>query len=306
MSRAERFPAVAAPVRLPASPRRVWRWLGLAFGGLLLAAAGVWAFAAGLPQRLLFDAVTLASAAGLSVRQVEISGDQRQPRLDIYREILSGGSDSMFLLDIAELRTRLLSLPWVADASIRRQWPDTLVIQITERQPIAIWQVGGRYLLTDGSDTPLPPAPLADFAGLPLVVGPGAGPAADTLLALLADHPGLLDALVGAVRVGERRWDLKLESGETISLPEDREAAAALARLAAAQKETPVLGQGFLRIDLRIPGRMAIRLSPEALERERRRQQEEARRRRAEAARPRPLEPALLPAPAPSQTQART
>lgn len=303
MTRAERFPAVA-PVRLPASPRRVWRWLGLAFGGLLLAAAGVWGFAAGLPQRLLLDAITLASTAGLSVRQVEISGDVRQPRLDIYREILSGGSDSMFLLDIGELRTRLVALPWVADASIRRQWPDTLVIQIVERAPIAIWQVNGRYLLTDGSDRPLPPAPLADYADLPLVVGPGAGPAADTLLALLADHPDIGKALVGAVRVGERRWDLKLASGETISLPEDPQAARALARLAAAQKQAPVIGQGFLRIDLRIPGKMAIRLSPEAVERERRRQQEEARRRRAEAARA--LNPALLPAPAPGQTQART
>jgi cell division protein FtsQ len=254
----------------------------------------------GLPQRLMLDAATWAASAGLSVRQVEISGDARQPRLDIYREVLSGGSDSMFLVDLQDLRARLMDLPWVADASIRRQWPDTLSIQLVERAPIAIWQVNGRYALVDAGGEPLPPAPLADYADLPLVVGPGAGPAAGALLALLADHARIADALVGAVRVGERRWDLKLESGETISLPEDAQAPAALARFAQAERQAPVLGQGFLRIDLRIPGKMAIRLSPEALERERQRQQAEARRRREEAARALPPAPAGALPPAPT------
>jgi cell division protein FtsQ len=275
---------VPQPVTLALAPRRVWRLILLAFGSLLVAAGGVWATALGIPQRLLADAATFSAQAGFGVRQVQLAGVDRQPRIDIYREVLSGGSDAMILLDPADLRTRLNGLPWVADSEVRRQWPDTIRIDIVERTPVAIWQHASRYRLIDRKGAPLPPAPLKEFSHLPLVVGPGADRATAGLLDLLKDHGALASNLVGAVRVGERRWDLKLRTGETIALPPDGEAAEALARFAAAHVMSPILGQGFLRIDLRIAGKMAVRLSPEAqLEADRRKKA--ADRERAEAAR---------------------
>jgi cell division protein FtsQ len=275
---------VPQPVAVGLAPRRVWRLIIVGFGSLLIAAAAVWATALGLPQRLIINAATASAGAGFGVRQVQLSGVDRQPRIDIYREVLSGGSDAMILLDPADLRTRLNALPWVADSEVRRQWPDTVRIDIVERQPIAIWQQAGRYRLIDRNGKLLPPAPLEEFRKLPLVVGPGAEQATAGLLDLLKDHGGLASGLVGAVRVGGRRWDLKMQSGETIALPPDGQAPAALARFAAAQGMAPILGQGFLRIDLRIEGKMAVRLSPEAqLEADRRKRAAE--KERAEAAR---------------------
>jgi cell division protein FtsQ len=270
-------------MQLALPPRRVWRLILAVFGGLLLVAAGVWATALGLPQRVLADAARRSAEAGFGIRQVQLTGIVRQPRIDIYREVLSGGSDAMLLLDPQDLRTRINGLPWVADSEVRRQWPDTVRITVIEREPVAIWQQAGRYRLIDREGRLLPAVPLEPYRGLPLVVGPGADRATAGLLALLADHGALSRDLLGAVRVGDRRWDLRMKTGETIALPPDRQAPAALARFAAAQAMAPVLGQGFLKVDLRIEGKMAIRLSPEAqIEADRRRRAEEREKAQAE------------------------
>jgi cell division protein FtsQ len=284
MNRAPAFAQPHAPVRLKASPQRVWRWLFLIFGGLLLAAMAVWLLVMGLPQRMALDLAQASARAGLAVRQVELSGIRHQSRLEVYDALLSGGSDALILVRPADVRARLLELPWVLDADVRRRWPDTLVVTIVERQPIAIWQAGGRYRLIDGREPPLPWVEDERFRALPLVVGVGADAAAPGLLRLLADHPRLSSSLVGATRVGGRRWDLLLTSGEIVSLPEDPAARPALARFTAADSKSPLLGQGFVRIDLRIPGQMAIRLSPEAREAAEKRAREEARRRQMPAA----------------------
>lgn len=286
MNRAPTFAKPHAPVRLKASPERVWRWLLLAFGTLALLAGAVWAVAAGLPQRLALDAAQASARAGLAVRQVEIDGIRHQSRLEIYDSLLSGGSDALVLVRPAEVRQRLLELPWVLDADVRRRWPDTLVVTIRERAPVAIWQSGGRYQLIDGRQPPLPWVEDERFRRLPLVVGVGADSAAPGLLALLADHPRLASALVGATRVGGRRWDLLMTSGEIVSLPEDQAARKALGQFSAADRRTPLLGQGFARIDLRIPDRMAVRLTPEARAEAEKRAREEARRRRVPAVDP--------------------
>ena len=254
----------AAPIRVGMAPQRMWRLLLLGFGSLLLAATAVWLAVLGVPQRALHAASIASARAGLGVRQVEIVGARRQDRLSVYRELLSGGTDSMLLLDLPEIRARLSALPWVLEADVRRIWPDTVRVTLVEREPVAVWQEAGRYRLLDATGTALPMLPRAEIAALPLLVGPGADRAAPAFLRMMARHPDLASQLAGAVRVGDRRWDLHLRSGEQIALPEDAHAAEALARFAAANRAQPLLGQGFARFDLRIEDRMAVRLTPEA------------------------------------------
>ena len=82
---------------------------------------------------------------------------------------------------------------------------------------------------------------------------------------LLAKAPALKAQLVSATWVGERRWDLCFQSGETVALPEGGRplASAALAKFAKMDKSAGLLGRGILRFDLRIPGKMTVRLPRE-------------------------------------------
>ena len=139
--------------------------------------------------------------------------------------------------------------------------PDILVIDIIERKPAAIWQDSSKLSLIDAEGVVLDRVPISAMPDLPLLIGPGANAQSRNLQALLQGAPTLGPQLESATWVGRRRWDLNFQSGETVSLPEGRaDAKAALAKFAKLDKSAGLLGRGILRIDLRIPGKMVVRL----------------------------------------------
>jgi cell division protein FtsQ len=140
----------------------------------------------------------------------------------------------------------------------------TLVIDIVEREPAALWQDEDRLTLIDEEGVVLDRVQVSRMPDLPLLVGKGANEHAVALDTLLGKAPSLKAQLVSATWVGERRWDLAFQSGETVALPEgDAAAAAALTRFARMDKSAGLLGRGIIRFDLRIPGKMTVRLPRE-------------------------------------------
>jgi cell division protein FtsQ len=100
---------------------------------------------------------------------------------------------------------------------------------------------------------------------LPLIVGPGADRAAATLYDLLAAEAAVAERVQAMVRIGERRWNLRLHSGTDVLLPEIAEAAA-IKRLAELQQEAKLLDRPLAAIDLRLPDRLVVRTNREAPE----------------------------------------
>ncbi len=258
----------AAPLRpmvsLPLSRGRLLRTLAI-WGGLLLLVAGVVvASLFGLPQRLWREIVGSTARAGFEVRHVEITGTREMPRLPVYDAALSGPTNAMLTIDLPAIRDRLLQQPWVADASVSRRLPDTLSIDIVERRPVALWQFRHKLALIDPTGRPLDTQRLDRFGALPLVVGAGANLRAQEVLALLADQPAVAKQVDAAMLVGGRRWDLKFKTGEVLALPDTPAAAAvALKQFARLQHGGDgLLGRGFARFDMRLPGRMLVRGAP--------------------------------------------
>jgi cell division protein FtsQ len=167
----------------------------------------------------------------------------------------------MLLVDLDAARARLKALPWVADASVSRRLPDTLIVDVVERRPVALWQFHHRLSAIDRAGVPLTADRLERFATLPLVVGPEANRHVDELLTLLGGTPRLAAAVDAATFVGTRRWDLRFRSGETLALPEGAAAKVALARFDAVDRKTGLLGHGYTRFDLRQPGQMTVRVA---------------------------------------------
>ena len=142
-----------------------------------------------------------------------------------------------------------------------RRLPDTLVIDVVERRPAALWQNQGQLALIDHEGVVLDRVPVDGMPDLPLLIGPGANAREPQLSRLIADVPTLKPQLASATWVGGRRWDLNFQSGETVSLPEgELDARTALAKFARQDKATGLLGRGILRFDLRVPGKMIVRL----------------------------------------------
>ncbi len=233
--------------------------LGLVLIGMLWVAALFF----GLPAMLWAETSDLARRAGMQVAKVEVHGTEHMDELPVYNVALTQVDHSMIDLDLNGLRAQIMKLGWVADARISRRLPDTLVVDIVERKPVAIWQHEGRLTLVDGQGVMLNGVDPRTMPGLPLVVGPDANHQTAALGKLMDAAPALKPMLAGATWVGDRRWDLQFNSGETLALPEgDAEAAAALVNFARMDGVDRLLGRGIVRFDMRDPARFVLRLPP--------------------------------------------
>ena len=255
--------AAAETVALPVSVHALRRNVVITCATLVAVTGGIFASLADVPQRQWAEFVRSTAQAGFEVRHVEIAGVHEMDKLPIYDAALSGPSNAMLRADLPHIRNRLLSLPWVADASVGRRLPDTLTINIVERRPVALWQHQRRFVLIDVTGRPLTSTGLDRFAALPVVVGPGANLRVRELLALTAAAPTLSDKVDAAVLVGGRRWDVKFKSGETLALPDTPAAAtAAFKRFASLEAglsaDGKLLGGRFQRFDMRLPGQMTV------------------------------------------------
>jgi cell division protein FtsQ len=207
----------------------------------------------------------LGGEVGLKVGQIVVEGRAMtpEPLLDAAIGVREGDPLLGFSLD--DVRRRVESLTWVQSAAVERRLPGTLVVNLVERRPFAVWQNGGKFVLIDRAGQVVAPSdPAKDSAAfrvLPLVVGPGAPEHAADLLDLLAARPDLRAHVVAAVRVGERRWNLRLSSGADVLLPEGHEEAA-LARLVEFQQAEALLDRPLQVLDMRLPDRLVVRPQP--------------------------------------------
>lgn len=203
----------------------------------------------------------LMADAGLTVESVSVDGHSNTKGTEVTGRLNIKRGDLMLYVDVDEARARLEALPWVASAEVRRVWPDRIEVHITERKPVALWQMEGSLAVIDASGKPIAGEDPARFASLPLVVGKGAETSIDALLALIATQPNLKSRVKAAVRVGERRWNLRLANGVEVRLPEEG-AEAALAELVRLEREENVLARDIRAIDLRFPDRFIVKLPP--------------------------------------------
>ncbi len=250
----------ALPVSAETVRRISWYILLGMIGAVALALLSVFQ----VPQLVGTAAGEAVGEAGFAVKRVEIKGLNRMERLPVYAVALDQPSMAMPLVDLDETRARMLELGYVADARVSRRWPDTLVVDITERTPAAVWQHNQQLSLIDKEGVVLEPVRLEAMPELPLVIGPAANTRAGALERLLTDAPQLRPMLAGATWVGGRRWDLRFQTGEVLALPEGEESAAkALVYFARMDKMTQLLGKGLVRFDMRIPGKFVVRVSSE-------------------------------------------
>jgi cell division protein FtsQ len=230
--------------------------------GLALLAGGVGVWRGGVIARLA-DSTQAALAetlafTGMRLARVDVVGRVNLPPAAI--EAALGGAKGAPILSISphEVQARLLENPWVETAEVRRILPDRFEIVLTERVPFAVWQRQGRHVLIDRDGTVVAESQVERFGGLPLVVGAGAAEGAAFILGLVDRHPAIKERFRAAVRVGERRWNIRLATGADIMLPEGAEAAA-LERLASLHAQQAVLDRALAAVDMRLPDRMVLR-----------------------------------------------
>ena len=249
--------AIAALPVSEATVQRVATWsiVGTVCAALLGLAAWI-----GVPGAIGVAIAEGIGRAGFRVEQIEVTGLSRMDRMSVYAVALDQQSRAMPLVSLEDVRQKLLRYGWIADAHVSRRLPNTLLVHIVERTPTAVWQDKGQLSLIGPDGVWLEPVKAEAMPDLPLVIGDHANEQESAYQDLLGAAPALRPLVKAATWVGNRRWNLLFESGETLALPEgEGDAAAALTRFAQLDGVRPLLGKGWIRFDMRDPTKLVAR-----------------------------------------------
>ena len=256
----------SAPAQRRERPPPRWARLarrGARWGGIALVAGGV---PVALWQTGLGDAargfawrrtVAASAGAGLVVREVLAEGRRETTRAELLAALGVKGGQPILDFDPEAARLRVEALPWVRAATVERRLPDVVRVRVLERRALAWWQKDGKLVLIDHSGETIRAAAPSRFQELIVVVGDDAPGYAAELIAMLKREPDLAGRVRAAVRVGQRRWNVKLDGGIDVRLPEEN-AAAAWAKLGDLERKHSILSRDVEAVDLRLPDRLIV------------------------------------------------
>ena len=243
--------------------------VALAIAGWRVAADDEWRGM--IEARVVGVVEQIAARPEFAVRGVAVAvvgggvGEDLQAQVRRALEIRPGMSS--LKLDVGELRHRVEALGAVETATVQFDPRGTLRITVVERIAVVLFRRPDKVLvmLDQGGVEIGPAGRRADHPGLPVILGAGATDHVGEVIALLGGAPGIVARLRAFVRVGERRWDLVLDHGMTIKLPQSG-GAEALSRIMAQHYAEELLDRDIAVIDMRLPGRPTVRMKPEAAE----------------------------------------
>lgn len=265
-----------APSRLGFKAKRLWRRPGFRFITLAVTPAVIalgslgWMFAQPEFRQAAIDRYDSVKEAIISrpefaIRRIEVIGGSPEVTATVHEALTPWIGASSLAADTAAIRAAVGALGWVDNAGVRLVAPETLIVTVTERTPALVWRHGDELILLDATGSSIAKiGARADRADLPLIAGEGAAAAAQDALAVFAAASGVKPRLRGLVRVGQRRWDAIIEDGPRIMLPASG-AAEAIAYVATLDVSEKLLERDLVQIDLRIPRRPTLRLTPESV-----------------------------------------
>lgn len=163
----------------------------------------------------------LVRDAGFGISEVHIAGNARTPPETVTAVLGFEPGQSIFSADLVTAREKLMHLPWVSDAIIQRRYPDAISITLVERLPYALWRTGdGRVFVVERNGSLITDTGVEQFAKLPHLVGDAAPQNAAEIVEAVAPYRAIAARMSAYERVSNRRWNLGLDDGVVVKLPE--------------------------------------------------------------------------------------
>lgn len=216
-------------------------------------------------QSVADGANRLMALAGFSIDEVTVSGRSHADSKELLAALGLKRGDPIFGFDTEVARRNIEDVDWVKSATVTRLLPDAIRIDVVERKPFAVWQRGGELSVVDADGHIITNHNVQSYATLPFIVGFGGAREAEDILHLMAEaQPEFLARVRAFVRVGDRRWNLRLENGVDVKLPEvgvER----ALAEIVALDAQYKILSRDIESVDLRLPDRVSVALTSDAM-----------------------------------------
>ena len=233
----------------------------LALGGLSLL---LWSYFHGAAlNTAIFQAFEVCTARlGCKLEDVVVEGRRHTDKNQILTLLQLKRGHPLVSLNLEEARQKLKILPWIKAVRIERKFPATLVIRLSEKDPISLWHNAGKTYLIDRDGDRVETKEAHKYKDLPQITGSKAPSHMKDFFSLLEKFPALKARVTGATHLRSTRWNIRLDNKIDVKLPE-RHAGEALARLCEFEHHQ-LMKQKIMSIDMRLPGQLILRLTPEA------------------------------------------
>lgn len=203
------------------------------------------------------DAFIASTKSYFSLKKIKFDGNEKVPEILLLKVSKLHYKKSSLETPIKEVKERLEKLSWVKAAVVQRKLPGQISTRISERTPVAILQSQNKLHLVDSDGVILDNDGMGNYNNLPIVAGKGAETEFFSFLQTLEKFPKIRRQLVFAVRVGQRRWNIRINRGITVKLPE-KGLMQAFGILDEISDSKGFFNEGIKSLDLRVPDRIVI------------------------------------------------
>ena len=262
-----------APSRLAYRLERLWlrkrvRWavstlFPLAMLALALTLISIQIDARSRVEGFLSDLrMQLTARPEVQVNSMAVNGASAELQAQVAAVLDIEWPVSSLLLDVEAIQRAVVGLDAVKSAEVRILNGGKLQIDLIERGPAIVLLRDDRVELWDEEGFRVAAVlGRAEAAALPVITGEGAERAIPEALELWRIAAPISMELRGLIRMGDRRWNLLLDSGLVVMLPEEG-AAEALRHVLAVHRVDELLERDILSVDMRNPERPTLRLTP--------------------------------------------
>jgi cell division protein FtsQ len=169
---------------------------------------------------------SVSADAGFGISEIHITGNRRTPYSQILEVLGMQPGQSIFSADLWSAQQKLSALEWIASAEIHRRYPDAIFVSLVEKRPFALWQAlpdahgEAPIWVVERNGKLITSHDLEKFRRLPKLVGAGAPETAADLIDQVTAHRAIAARIAAYSRISQRRWNLILDDGVTVELPE--------------------------------------------------------------------------------------
>lgn len=207
--------------------------------------------------KLASNSSKFLSKLDLNIQEVKIEGTKNTDGSDIVSALNLSKDIPLVKFNLQDANNRISRLDWVKDVEIKKLYPSTLKIKIYEYEPIAIWIYDGSKFVIDQDGQIIKGLDPNKFKNLKFVAGYNALDYIPSIIKSLGEYPGFDERVKSILRVGDRRWTVRLFNGLEIYFPEVG-MSKAIEILQNLDNETQLLSRYIDVIDMRLPNRMDI------------------------------------------------
>lgn len=162
----------------------------------------------------------IPSRIGFIVNDINIEGYERLSPEDIAGLITFNPGDNLYDVPIDKIRNQLESHPWIASATVERVLPSTIRISIHEERPKAVFINGNeRYFVNDDGKIIEKLTDIPSGESYIYLIGKEANLSYSSVLDEVYESEAIYQRIEGLVKIGQRRWDIKLKNNITVKLP---------------------------------------------------------------------------------------